>query len=115
MVHHRSRLVLVGGGSQSQNRCSPVAHDDGTKLIAIRVADIESVVTVLEDGFDEDFAVEDEVMSEGREGEGESEVEVPFRLPGAWTLRRTFGDLDGVNLVEEFDERVSSADRIAFP
>ena len=58
--------------------------------------------------FDEDPAEEDKVMSEGGvdvPSEFESEVEVPFRLPGALTLRRAFAGLDGVNLVEEFDER----------
>ena len=117
MVHHwlpSRRLVLVGGGSQSQNRYNPLAHADGNEVdrnqgaIQFDVADTESVVTVPEHGFDEDPAEEDEVMSEGGvdvPSEIESEVEVPFRLPGALTLRRAFAGLDGVNLVEEFDER----------
>ena len=53
---------------------------------------------------DEDLAEEDEVMSEGVVdvfSEMELEVEVLFRLPGD-----TVAALDGVNLVEEFDERV---------
>ena len=72
-VHHRlpsRRLVLVGGGSQSQNRYSPLAHeaeneDRNHDTIQFDVADTESVVTVPEDGFDEDPAEEDEVISEG--------------------------------------------------
>ena len=89
VVHHRSpsrRLVLVGGGSQSQNRSSPLAHADENEVdrnqgaIQFDVADTESVVTVPEHGFDEDPAEEHEVMSEGSVDvlyEIESEVEVP--------------------------------------
>ena len=78
------------GGSQSQNGCSPLAHEDNEVdhnqgAIQLDVADSESVVTVLEDGFDEDFAEEVEVISEGGVdvlSEIEFEVEVPFRLSG---------------------------------
>ena len=93
------RLVLVGGGSQSQNRHSPLAHEDENDIdrnqdaIQFDVADTESVVTVPEHGFDEVPAEEDEVMSERGvdvPSEIESEVEVPFRLSGALTLRRAF-------------------------
>ena len=84
------RLVLVGGGSQSQNRCSSLAHEDENEAdhnqgaTQFDVADTESVVTVPEDGFDEDPAEGDEVISEGGVDvlfETKSEVEVPFRLP----------------------------------
>ena len=114
------RLVLVGGGSQSQNRYSPLAHEDENEVdrnqgaIQFNVADTESVATVPEDGFDEDPAEEDEMMSGGGvdvPSEMESEVEVPFRLPGALTLRRAFAAVDGVNLVEGFDERACPVPR----
>ena len=70
-------------------------------------SDTVSLVTEPEDGFDDDPAEEDDVVSEGGLEilNQESEVEIPFRLPGAMARRRGFESLDGVSLVEEFDER----------
>ena len=66
-----------------------------------------SLVTEPEDGFDDDLAGRRNRVRGGLEilSDQESEVEVPFPLPGAMAKRRGFESLDGVNLVEEFDER----------
>ena len=73
-------------------------------------SDTESVMTVPEDGFDDDLAEEDGVRSEGEPevfSEEEEVEEVPFRFPGVATLRAAFANLDVVNLIEEFDQRAS--------
>ena len=67
-VHHRPSRRLVFPEPES---LSPLAHEDENEAdhnqgaIQFDVADTESVVTVPEDGFDEDPAEEDEVISEG--------------------------------------------------
>ena len=77
----------------------------------VHEADTESVMTVPEDGFDDDLAEEDGVGSEGEppvlSEEEEYDEEVPFRLPGVATFRAAFASLDVVNLTEEFDQRAT--------
>ena len=66
-------------------------------------SDTTSLVRAPKDGFDDDPAEENEIMSEGGlnvySGQ-ESEVDVLFRLPGALAVRRGFESLDGVNLMK---------------
>ena len=58
-----------------------------------------------EDGFDDGPTEEHEIEELEILRDQESEMDVTFQLPGVMAKKRGFESLDGVNLVEEFDER----------
>ena len=104
------RLSLMSGGVPVTQLDAVSPHEAPMEASQFNLAqsDTVSLVTEPEDGFDDDPAEEDDVVSEGGLeilSDQESEVEIPFRLPGAMARRRGFESLDGVSLVQEFDER----------
>ena len=102
------RLSLMSGWVPVTQLDAVSPHEAPMDVSQFNLAHTVSQVTEPEDGFDDDPAEEDDVVKErGLEirSDQKSEVEIPFRLPGAMARRRGFGSLDGVSLVEEFDER----------
>ena len=110
-VHSGTRqLSLMSGGLPVTQLDAVSPHEAPMEVSHFNLAQSDTVspVTEAKDGFDDDPAEEDDVVSEGGLeilNDQESEVEIPFRLPGAMARRRGFESLDGVSLVEEFDER----------